>query len=573
MPIEFRVRSLHVTGFRGVKSFSMELTEGSPAVLIGPNNSGKSTILDAIALALNGPSSFNFSPEKFDFFHQPSGQTQDTFDIRVQFDAKEEIRLPAVRGGIGNPVPVHGVAVFGSTEKSGRLQHRTTLLDGHGKPILLASGIPLKGSVKEAYKDHGISYSQRYARWSDIVSVRPDVWLLRPDNLFVSLYQWKTGPLQRLAKLLTRRFFENTWQFEYKGTKREMPSALRSAHAFLTAALREFPFWKDDLRPRLERTMSQYLGRQAKMDLAPSIEAIEEWLSDQLMLSFAADSGGAATPLAKMGSGWQSLVRIASLEVLSQYPDEVSDRVVLLFEEPETYLHPHLARKLRSVMDRVAALGWTVVMTSHSPNMVSFGRTQQIVKLSRRGDELLSKALLVAELDGAAKFQERLDERGAHEMVFAKKVVLCEGQDDVFAVKSYLERRRAIDLDGGSISIVRTGDVNQLPSFAAMASKLGIDWCALSDEDRLPDGTIKPATLRARDKVSQHQTLSDMQVSWPGDLEQCLHKPQGKADAEWQVANVETKSDEEVKLAYPEFWNTCAAIEKWLSEDASKFQS
>lgn len=566
MPIDFRLRSLTLRNFRGLKSLDMTFPVGGPGVLIGANNACKSTILDGITLALNGPSAYNFTPGKFDFFHDAAGRRSDSFEVAIDFAAAQDTLLPAVRGGIGDPIPVHGARVTGAVDKRERYAHETRLIDKDGKPILLARGVPLKGAAKEAFKDHGLSYSQRYARWSDISDHRPDVWLLRPGNLFVSLYQWKSGPLQRLAALLAKRFFESKWEFEYEQKKRTMPDAVQHVHRFFTEAVRAFPFWRDDMKPKLQATLSQYVGRQARMDLAPNVQAIEDWLAEQLVLSFAADAGGAVTPLEKMGDGWQSLVRIAALDVLSQYPEEMATRVVLLFEEPESFLHSHLGRKLRGVLERLAAAGWTVIITTHSPNLVSFAGSQSIVRLTRNGEDVLARELRAAEVDGAAKFQERLDERGAHEMLFAQRVVLCEGQDDVFALRSYLERRCSLDLDGKSISIIRAGDVNQLPAFAAMASKLGIPWCAVSDEDRLPDGTIKPATQKARDKLAALQTSVDAQHLWPVDLENCLGKTQGKADPAWQASTIEVKDDTSLRSDFAGYVEICEQVRAWAMQ-------
>jgi hypothetical protein len=462
-------------------------------------------------------------------------------------------------------VPVHGATLVGKTDKSGRLSHRAALAGKNGKEILLPSGIPLRGDLKEQFKEHGVNYSARYARWSDISQHKPDVWLIRPDNLYVSLYQWKSGPLQRLAKLLASKFFESKWTFQYNGKDRKMPDSMRDAHKFFGAAVQEFPFWKDDLKVKLQTTLSSYIGRNARMELSPSLKAIEEWLAEQLLLSFAADAGGALTPLPKMGLGWQSLVRIAALEVLSQYPDEVADRVVLLFEEPESYLHPHFARRMRGVLERLASTGWTVVLTTHSTSLVSFGTSQQILRLRKFGDQLDAKSLLTKDVDGAAKFQERIDERGGHELLFATKAVLCEGQDDVFAIKSFLEYRRKVDLDSRSVSIVRTGDVNQLAGFAAMATKLGIPWCAVSDEDRAQDGSQNKATASARLKVEGLASKADASVTWPGDLEQCLGKTKGKATPEWQAAEIEPKNDAQVQREHPAFWEACSKIEAWIT--------
>jgi predicted ATP-dependent endonuclease of OLD family len=130
--------------------------------------------------------------------------------------------------------------------------------------------------------------------------------------------------------------------------------------------------------------------------------------------------GGAATPLQRMGDGWQSLIRLAALDVLSQYPGEVAKRVVLLVEEPETHLHPHLRRKMRDVLARLAKQGWFVIAATHGPEFVSFAKPQVIVKLWRKGDDVAKGVLDTSTVTAAVKYQEKLDEHGSHEMLFAR---------------------------------------------------------------------------------------------------------------------------------------------------------
>lgn len=566
MPINFRLANLEITDFRGIDELELDFRPGSCHVLIGANNSGKSTVLDALALCLGGPSAYNFTPDEFDFHTEQDGLQSSSFDISVTFKAAAVLELPAVRAAYGDPVSVHGARVQGSRDKSGKLSHDVRLFGADGKAITLATSLPLQGKAKELWKEHDLSFSKRNARWSDIRDHKPEVWMLRPNNLYQSLYQWKTGPLQRLAGLLAERFFSTKWDFNFEGKLRPMPKTLESAHRFLTAAIREFPFWRDDLRPKLEATLSEYVGRQAKIELKPAIEAIQDWLRDQLVLSLAADAGGFPTPLEKMGQGWQSLVRIAALDVLSQYPGEAAERVVLLFEEPESFLHPHMARKLRGVLDKLASAGWFVVLTTHSPNLVSFAGKQSIFRLTRDGSSINSRTLHVDELDGAARFQDRLDERGAHEMLFAQKAVLCEGQDDVFAVRTFLQRHTAIDLDGRSISIVRVGDVKQIPAFAAMATKLGIPWVALTDEDRSKRGEPNPSTEAVRAKLAAMASPTDGQVFWPGSLEAASGLTTGKATPEWQDRALWVKDATALKLENADLFATCSAISAWLDE-------
>jgi putative ATP-dependent endonuclease of the OLD family len=564
MPIGIQLDSLQVNNFRGLQELSIDISRQGPTVLIGANNSCKSTIVDALALALGGPAFYRFEPSRYDYFHDQSGTAAKSFGITTRFVAPPGCELPAVRGAYGDPVVVHGACASGTTDKNGRFTHQVRLIDDQGESIALPLHTPLKKSDAPAWKEHNVNFRMRTARWMDVSEHQPEIWSLQPTNLYKSLYEWKTGPLQRLAKMLTARFLETKWTFEYNGKKQAMPKGIEAVHNFFSAAVRDFPFWKDDLKPRLQDTLSKYVGHDTRIELRPSILEVEEWIVQQLAVAFATDSGGATTPLESMGQGWQSLVRIAALDALSQYPAEVSSRVVLLMEEPESFLHAHLCRKLRTVLDRLASGGWTIVMTTHSSSMVSFAGRQTIVRLTRRGQRVHSRQLQTMAIADGPKFQERLDERGAHEMLFAQRAVLCEGIDDVFAVRSYIENRRRLDIDARSVSIIRTGDVGQLGNFAAVASALGIPWCAVSDQDLEADGAVKQSTATVRDTLTRIQGPLDKQVEWPIDLEACLGKKQGKARPEWQAKEIEPKTPDELRADCGGYVATCEKIIQWI---------
>ncbi len=70
-----------------------------------------------------------------------------------------------------------------------------------------------------------------------------------------------------------------------------VPDSLVRAHAFFCKAVEAFPFWQDDLKPKLQDTLSQYVGAQARFALRPDVQRVEEWLAQKLAVSFAADAG------------------------------------------------------------------------------------------------------------------------------------------------------------------------------------------------------------------------------------------------------------------------------------------
>ena len=56
MSSDFRFSRIEIENFRGLKQLGLDLPSKGPLAIVGANNAGKSTILDAISLAMEGPS-------------------------------------------------------------------------------------------------------------------------------------------------------------------------------------------------------------------------------------------------------------------------------------------------------------------------------------------------------------------------------------------------------------------------------------------------------------------------------------------------------------------------------------
>lgn len=563
MPISFEITQLKVAGFRGLSDLAIDFEPRQPTYLIGPNNSGKSSVVAAIALALRGGGFHKFVPKQYDFYHAPAGLAVERFYVTLRFEPSSGHALPAVQGA-GNPEYAHGVQVRGDYHRSGSSSHKRYLIDADGKPITISARTSLKGEKKAEFKDHRLGWTPVYARLDDIRDHMPDVWLLRPDNLHRALYDWRTGPLQLLARLLSQRFSETQWEFEYNGKTRSMPSSMEAAHRFAVEAVAAFPFWRDELKPRLDAALTSYLGRQSRLSLQISIQSVEEWIAQQLVAGFASDAGGAVTPLASMGDGWQSLVRLAALDVLRGYPETGKERVVLLFEEPETFLHPHLRRKLRNVLRDLAAAGWTIVATTHAPEYISLVQPQTVCRLRRAGGDVSKGVFLTSKSAQSTRIQEKLDERGNHELFFANKVVLCEGKDDVFALHTYFEKTDA-DVDGASVTLVDVGGVENMPDYVSILQDLAIPWCAVTDEDAEADGTVKEKTAEVRRKLEAIRGSEDICPLWRGSLETCLGvSPGHKARPWWQERHLVPKSIDKIKAEHPHYLSAAEQVRSWI---------
>src|SRR5437762_4489273 len=132
MPIDYKLSKIMVHCFRGIHHLELEFIDGVSSVLIGANNAGKSTVLNAIALALGGGGFYQWTPSDEDFYCDDKGNRSSEFFVQVHFRSGSLLGYPAVRG-VGQPTLIHGVQVRGRTNKDGKISHSRTLLDDQGR--------------------------------------------------------------------------------------------------------------------------------------------------------------------------------------------------------------------------------------------------------------------------------------------------------------------------------------------------------------------------------------------------------------------------------------------------------
>ena len=143
MPIDYKLSKVIIHYFRGIDKLELAFRDSFPSVLIGSNNAGKSTVLSAIALALNGGGSHQWTFSEADFFCDDKGKRSNDFLIQVHFRSDHESGYPAVRG-VGKP-PTHRQFKKGqSGNKKGRPKGSknvaTILKEALSKKVIVRDG-------------------------------------------------------------------------------------------------------------------------------------------------------------------------------------------------------------------------------------------------------------------------------------------------------------------------------------------------------------------------------------------------------------------------------------------------
>jgi len=166
--------------------------------------------------------------------------------------------------------------------------------------------------------------------------------------------------------------------------------------------------------------------------------------------------------------------------------------LLFLFEEPELYLHPRSQRVLFDTLARIARTH-QVVVTTHSPLFFAPGVTAGFVRVAKRDAEPKSVGELHPvnfDLDEAKSEVFRLARfENADAGFFSSRVVLFEGESDDFFLRHIAKQIDAAwDFEQRNVALVRVSGKGNFAKFRRFFSAFGIDVKLVADLDALFDG-------------------------------------------------------------------------------------
>jgi putative ATP-dependent endonuclease of OLD family len=560
-----RITRLGISNFRSIKALDLELNETT--VLIGPNNAGKTAILDAVRIVLtrrwgqHGTGFTEYDVHLADEDADPKAPPGVSIEIRVEEQQAGEWpeALQQDLDEIVQTDPVTGKtfiilrASCAWNEAAGSFEPSWTFLNAGRAPLV--GGSARRMNLERFWQYLPVFYLGALRDVDDEFSSRSQFWgrLLKAMEIPPAL----ETKVQRVLDLLNKKLLQAD------------PRLARIAETLSGA------------------TRVAARDRDGKVDLR--LVPLKSWdLLSKAEIILRNEPDWPWLPLHRHGQGVQSLSVIflfqAFVEHLLAELYEADSAPVLALEEPETHLHPQAARTLWT---HIKALPGQKIITTHSPYFVQHVpfRDLRLVRLTESGTKVYSLpsnfaariphvAALDAVIGGSGGLLEydraaemltvhgKLDEQryrdvltcyGAHadravihgvlrnlrdrallfigdeelraletfarrirgEIFFARRWFLVEGQAEYLLIHA-IARELGYDLDEHGVAVIDAQNNGNPAIFAALARALAIPWLAVFDGDGAGHGYCQSIVARdfeAAFVVSRCRTLA------AGDLE------------------------------------------------------
>lgn len=240
------------------------------------------------------------------------------------------------------------------------------------------------------------------------------------------------------------------------------------------------------LKDNLSDIQTVVSADSAGIDISPVARKLRD-LSKGVDVSFST-TGAQSFPLARHGMGTRSLASLLVFRAYASWRHQQAtkggDKVhsILALEEPESHLHPQAQRSLFAHIKNIP--GQRIVST-HSPYFAGQAQLADLRLFMKSGGDTTCRKLDLSALpddNDRRKLQETvIDSRG--DILFAQAVVLFEGQTEEQALPIWAKKYWGATIHELGFCFVRVNGTDYFP-FIWLAKALGIPWYVFGDGEK-----------------------------------------------------------------------------------------
>ena len=452
-----QLTQLDIRNFRGIEELSLPLDD--LCVLIGENNAGKSSILDAIRICL----------------------TRSLVRRGAIFD-EYDYHLPTARAEPSRALPISITLRFAEQKENEWADEISQLLDTAeqvDENDLRSVTLQVTSAFDPVIGDYATEFNFLDLSGAPLPRAKTSRNVINLQQLVPAFY---LASLRDAAQEFRARSpfwgpFVRSLDID-EDARNELETALLELNRKILEKHAAFNTVKDRLRKTADLLP---LG-----DTDPvSIDAVPSKVFDILSRTQVnlASKTGAQIPIARHGSGTQSLAVICLFDaflrshVVEGYGEHAEP--LLALEEPEAHLHPSA---VKAVGQMLQALSGQKLISTHSGDLLA-GVPLSKIRRFRRTDGKISvhrveAGILTLDETNKLDYQIRTT-RGS--LLFSRCWLLVEGETEAPLIAE-CARAMGYDLYADGVSCIEFAQVG-VEKFIKLADQLGIEWIVLADND------------------------------------------------------------------------------------------
>lgn len=452
-----KLQSVRIKGFRGFRNIEIDFE--NTTVLVGTNNSGKTTLLKALQIALTN--SHYITNDDFFYCDEHIDNTiiidviflpiDDNNTITNVFDDDWANVFKADRIGIN--AEGHQIMAF------------RTEISEHNKTF----------RKKQFYIDQWESFFENDTHWYEQVYNNELSFYFDEIPFFYleanrDILEDIKSKSSYLGRILSSLEFTDEDKFKIEGLISQLNDVTIQSSDLLS-----------DLQTTLEDLDTAMDNPNNSVQLSPFTKKVRD-LNKGIKINysdFSMDYHGMGT------RSWSSMLVLKSFLNISSklYLDnEIPFFPIIAIEEPESHLHPNAQKKLYTQINDI--IGQKIIST-HSSSIASSADLKEIRSISKHTSNIKIGKLNLTNLDEDEIWKinrQVVSSRG--ELFFSKLIILCEGETEEQALPLLIEKALGIDYCSIGVDVVGiNGGGNYFP-FILFCESLGIKWFILSDGEQ-----------------------------------------------------------------------------------------
>lgn len=458
---------IEVVNFRGLAYLKLECHKGVN-ILIGENNTSKTTVLDALRLCLG------FGAERRELYLQPE-------DFHID-----------MKGTRANTIEVHLTFSEPSTREQGVFVEMLTITNNRMPRLQFHMRFTYDGDrIKRKYwggENEGQEISIEVLElfyFTYLGALRDATRDLAPSRgnrlsqLFLKLVETEDNRSQYAAAVNEQVRKAAGWNDLLNSGKEKIRNHLQRVTLQHDAAEVEIDFVDKTFRRIVENL---------KMSV-PHVNAQQNAMSG----SAKDEPNSVVFEISQNGLGYNNLIYISTVlgDLLERRHREPDSYVALLIEEPEAHLHPQWQNVLFSYLQEIERHGIQVFISSHSPTITAKSNIDSLIVMTQMGQSVKNTPLRTIDLSEThKKYLERFLDVTKSQLFFAKSVVLVEGISEALIIPSFTRLLgKDYNLEKNAVEIVNINGVAFEPfakffNSSDAEKRINVHCSIVTDDDR-----------------------------------------------------------------------------------------